>query len=299
MTVIECKEVTKILRGTKALDHFSCRIEGDKITGLIGRNGAGKTTLLKLIAGYWRETAGSIEVFSERPFNNLLVSANVIFIQNEMDFPTALNLKELLEVMAGFYQNWDRALAERLFEYFSFSPLQHYKGLSKGMKSTFNMIVGLSARAPLTIFDEPTTGMDAAVREDFYRALLKEYLAHPRSIILSSHHLDEIEDLLEDILLIKQGQELLHLPMSDVKEWAVALEGKVSLVHEWIQNREVLYTKSTGFHQYAAVRNDFTEAELQQLRLEGVRISPVKASDLCIYLTRDSEGEIDDVFNKG
>ena len=130
-----------------------------------------------------------------------------------------------------------------LFDYFSFHQDQQYNDLSKGMKSTFNMIVGLSARCALTMFDEPTTGMDAAVRKDFYRALLKEYIAYPRTIILSSHHLNEIEDLLEDILLLKNGKEHLHMPIAELRTWAIGIEGLTANVNEWIGNREVIHVK--------------------------------------------------------
>ncbi|WP_066249928.1 ATP-binding cassette domain-containing protein [Neobacillus drentensis] len=299
MTVIECRGLTKDYGRNRALNGLTIKIEENKITGLIGRNGAGKTTLLKIIAGHIKETAGEIKVFSERPFNNLTVSANVIFIHDQMNLPTALNLMEILEAASSFYENWDQALANRLFDYFSFNPLQQYNGLSKGMKSTFHTILGLSARCPLTLLDEPTTGMDAAVRKDFYRALLKDYLAYPRSIIISSHHLNEIEDLLEDILLMKDGKEHLHLPAADFKEWAIGIQGKTGLVHEWTKEREILHTKSMGPDQsYVVVRNDLLEHELQKARATGIDFSPVTPSDLCVYLTSKSKGGIDDVFNK-
>jgi ABC-2 type transport system ATP-binding protein len=299
MSVIECKGLTKAFGSTKALNNLSFNIEENKITGLIGRNGTGKTTLLKIIAGFMKETAGVIKVFSENPFNNLTVSANVIFIHSQMNLPTALNLKEILEAGASFYEKWDAELANRLFDYFSFNPLQQFNGLSMGMKSTFSMILGLSARCPITLFDEPTTGMDAAVRKDFYRALLKDYLAFPRTIIISSHHLDEIEDLLEDILLIKDGKEFLHMSAADLKEWAVGFEGKTTIVEEWTQNKEVIFTRSIGLdHSYVVMKNDFSEEELQNARFAGVEILPVTTSDLCVYLTSKTKGGIDDVFNK-
>jgi ABC-2 type transport system ATP-binding protein len=300
MSVIECRDLTKTFGGTKALNNLSFKLEDNKITGLIGRNGAGKTTLLKIIAGHMKETSGEIKVFSEKPFNNLLVSTNTIFLHDQMNLPTALNLMETLEVGASFYGNWDSELANRLFEYFSFNPLQHYNGLSKGMKSTFNMIIGLSARCPLTIFDEPTTGMDAAVRKDFYRALLKDYIANPRTIIISSHHLNEIEDLLEDIFLLNNGKELLHMSVADLKEWAIGIQGKTPIVDEWTQNKEVIFTKSMGLeNKYVVVKNDLSEEELQNARLAGMEVSPVTSSDACVYLTSKTNGGIDDVFNKG
>ncbi|WP_342429463.1 ABC transporter ATP-binding protein [Neobacillus sp. FSL H8-0543] len=300
MNVIKCSGLTKVYGRTKALNNLSFTIEENKITGLIGRNGAGKTTLLKIIAGYLKETSGELKVFSEHPFNNLNASANTIFIHDQMNLPTALNLKEILEVAASFYQNWDRGLAERLFDYFSLNPMQHFDGLSKGMKSTFTMILGISARCSLTIFDEPTTGMDAAVRKDFYRALLKDYIANPRTIIISSHHLNEIEDLLEDILLMRDGKELLHIPVADLKEWAIGVQGKSSNVNEWTTGKEILYTKNIAVnHMYVVVKNELTEMERQNAKTAGLEFTNVSSSDLCVYLTSKKKGGIDDVFIEG
>ncbi|OIK16516.1 ABC transporter [Bacillus sp. MUM 116] len=299
MNVIECEGLIKVYGQKNALNRITFQIAENKITGLIGRNGAGKTTLLKTIAGHLKETSGGIKVFTEKPFNNLKVSANTIFIHEEMEFPSVLCLKEILETASSFYENWDEELAYRLFDYFSFYPLQQFNGLSKGMKSTFKMILGLAAKCPLTIFDEPTSGMDAAVRKDFYRALLKDYIAYPRTIIISSHHLNEIEDLIEDILLIKDGKELLHMPAADLKEWAVGLRGKAQMVKERIKDFGILHSQPIGQdHLYAVVKNDFSQEEITEIRANGIEVSAVESSDLCVYLTGKIGGEIDDVFVK-
>ncbi|KAB2329975.1 ABC transporter ATP-binding protein [Cytobacillus depressus] len=298
MKVIECEGLTKTYFRKKVLNNLSFTIEENKITGLIGRNGVGKTTLLKIIAGFIKETSGEMKVFSEQPFNSLNVSVNSIFVDDQMSFPPALRLSELLEEAGRFYPNWDMELAKRLFDYFSFDPLSYHNRLSKGKTSTFNAIVGLAAHAPLTIFDEPTTGMDAAVRKDFYRALLKDYLAHPRTIIISSHHLDEIEDLLEDVLLIKNGNVHLHLPMEELKEWAIGLKGETAAIKDLTREQEVLYEKSIGTNTtYVVVKNDFSEHERQKHKLSGIEITPVSPNDLCVYLTSQTKGGIDDVFN--
>jgi ABC-2 type transport system ATP-binding protein len=298
MNVIECKGLTKEYGSTKALNSLSCVIEENKITGVIGRNGAGKTTLLKIIAGWIKESAGEIKVFSENPFNNLRVSADSIFIHEDMALPQGLNLNEILDEGARFYQNWDKELACRLFDYFSLHPMQNYSGLSKGMKSTFLMIFGLAARCQLTIFDEPTTGMDQAVRNDFNRALLKDYLTHPRTILISSHHLNEIEDLLEDLLLLDQGRENLHMPIADFSQYAIGIQGNKNVVEELTENREVIYTKSYGSSLYAVVQNHFSKPDLQKAIQAGLDVSPVTPSDLCVYLTGKTKGGIDDVFKE-
>lgn len=299
MNVIEFDKVSKIYGSKKALNELSFSLAENKITGLIGRNGAGKTTMLKIAAGFIHESSGKALVFNEHPFNNLKVSANMIFIDNDLNLPTALSLEEILETGADFYPNWDRVLANKLFEYFSLNPKQNHAGLSQGMKSTFNAILGMAARCPLTIFDEPTNGMDAGVRKDFYRALLKDYIAYPRTIIISSHHLNEIEDILEDILLLKDGAKYLHMPVEELREFAVAVSGKEKDMLPWLSDQQIFHSNTAAFgRMYAVVRNDILPEKKEIARQKGIEFSAVSNEDLCSYLTRDMKGGIDDVFNR-
>lgn len=298
MNVIECRGLTKEFGSNKAINNLSFTITEGSITGLIGRNGAGKTTLLKIIAGYTLPSTGSVKVFSEDPFNSLKVSANMIFIDDNMALPESMTLTEILESAKSFYENWDHKLAMGLFKYFNFNPNRLHKNLSKGMKSTFNMILGISARCPLTIFDEPTTGMDTAVRKDFYRALLKDFIHHPRTIILSSHHVNEIKDIIGDILLIKDGEKYLHMAIDQLNEYAIGLQGKEGIIEEITRNTEVFYQKKLGKDTlYVAVRNQYSGEELQKARLSGIEISPVATEDLCVFLTAKHKRGIDDVFD--
>lgn len=298
MKVIECTDITKTYLRKNVLNKLTFSIEENTITGLIGRNGAGKTTLLKIIAGFIKETSGDVQVFNKKPFNSIYVSSNSIFVDDQMSFPPALQLHELLEEAGRFYPNWDMKLAKGLLEYFDFDPRHYHNRLSKGKTSTFNTIIGLAARCPLTILDEPTTGMDEAVRKDFYRALLKDYIAFPRTIVISSHHLNEIEDLLEDVLLIKDGKKHLHMPISELKEWAIGITGPTANVLEWTNGKEIIYENRMGIDtMYAVVKNDFSELTLEKVSFAGLEITPVRASDLCVYLTNDAKGGIDDVFN--
>ena len=298
MKVIECSGLTKQFGSLKAVNDISFSLEPDKITGLIGRNGAGKTTLLKLFAGYLLPSGGTLEVFGENPFNSIKVSANMIFVDDNMALPASMNLGETLVSAATFYEHWDQKLAIGLFDYYNLHPGQFHNNLSKGMKSTFNIILGIASRCPLTIFDEPTVGMDAAVRKDFYRALLKDFMQHPRTIILSSHLLNEINDILNDILLIKEGEKYLHMNIDELKVYAVGLTGRVETVDHVTKGIDVFYRKKLGKDSvYAAARNLFTEESLQKARKLGIEVSPVTADDLCIYMTASHKGGIDDVFN--
>jgi ABC-2 type transport system ATP-binding protein len=297
--VIQCNNVSKVYRNCRALSNLSFTIEENKIIGLIGRNGAGKTTLLKLLSGFMKQTEGEIKVFGEKPFNSLKVSSNTIFVDDNMAFPQNLTLEEITKFCENFYPRFNQTLYRRLMEYFGINPNKKYRQLSKGMKSTFNIIVGICSRCSLTIMDEPTTGMDAAVRKDFYKVLLKDYLDFPRTIILSSHLLNELEEILEDILLLKNGTMCLQLPLTEVKEYAVSFRGRKDQVNRLTDNREVIHVESFGRDSlYAVVKTENFEGDVRLAKAEGIEAGAVSASDLCIYLTSEREGGIDYVFSK-
>lgn len=299
MEIIKCNDLTKIHGRVTALHNLSVTIDENTITGLIGRNGAGKTTLLKLIAGFWQQTSGDIQVFAKKPFNNLFVSSNTIFVGDAMGFPNSLSLLELFQQADSFYENWDMELAQRLFDYYAFHPKQVYGSLSKGRKSTFNMIFAVATRCALTIFDEPTNGMDASARSDFYRIILKDYLKVPRAIIISSHYLDEMESILENVLLIDQGKVKLHLAIDELKEYAIAVEGRSAIVRQWLQGTDIIYEEKTGIDDcYVIIKNKLPQKQLSMAKHIGIKLSAVSASDICLYVTNNQKRGIDDVLDE-
>lgn len=298
MNCIEFKNVTKTYGLHTVLNHMNFTIEEGVLTGVIGRNGVGKSTLMKIIAGHIQPTSGDVHVFSENPFNSLKVSANSIFVDDTMSFSDKLTLQDILKEADRFYVNWDAELAQRLFDYFSFPRNARHTNLSKGKKSTFNAIIGLAAHCPLTIFDEPTSGMDTAVRQDFYRALLKDYIAHPRTILLSSHHLEEIEDLLEDILLIHDGMVRFHSPITDLQEKFVKLIGKEDEILLHTAQKQVFGKQLNGPFFETYVENAFTADEKARIAEDGIVLHTVSANDAYVILTAGAKGGIDDVFDR-
>ncbi|WP_416149856.1 ATP-binding cassette domain-containing protein [Salipaludibacillus sp. HK11] len=299
MTVISCDNLTKTFGGKRAVENVSLHIEENTITGVIGRNAAGKTTLLQMIAGLKRPKSGTLTVFGEQPFNNLFVSYNSIFIDDNMCFPSVMNLAEIIQTAESFYPNWDQEIARRLLSYFSFDLTNRHGDLSKGKISTFHAVIGLASRCPLTIFDEPTTGMDESARRDFYKALLKDYLEVPRTILISSHHLSEIEDLLENLLLIDQGKVHLHQSIDEMKQYALRVTGDVSVIDELVKEKSVLHEESSiPNHRTIIIRNDSTEQEQAEWITRGLDVTFATPGEVCVYVTKQENGGIDDVYRR-
>lgn len=292
MNAVECTDLVKTFGKIRAIDGLTIQIAENRITGLVGRNGAGKTTFLKLAAGLLRPTGGNISVFGKKPFNSLEVSQNLIFIDDNMHFPPSLSVGEIISEMPRFYRDFDTDLAKRLIEYFSIDKSRHAANLSKGLRSTFNAIVGVAARVPLTIFDEPTTGMDEAVRKDFYRVLLKEYIDFPRTVIISSHYLGELSKLLEDIVLIDSGRLVKAMTADEAATYAIGLRGDMKAVEKLSSGREVLHKEAFAAGVFLVVKGTLTPEDSARARDLGVEVLPVEANDLCIYLTERDKGGI-------
>lgn len=297
MTVISMKHVSKNYSRIAALTDLTVKIEENVITGIVGRNGAGKTTLLKMIAGFQKATKGELRVFEEKPFRSLLVSANSIYIDDAMSYPGSMKLHELLDEFNRFYANWNEELAVRLMEYFSIPLNTRHRFLSKGKRSTFNAIVGIAARCPLTIFDEPTTGMDTAARNDFYRALLKDYIAFPRTILLSSHYIDEMKDVLEDLLVIHRKRIRYHGSISDLQEAHLSIRGSSEQLSGATLGKTIVSKTTRGLQEEWIVENNFSDAERAELNRQGITNLTVSLNDAYLALTEQPRGGIDDVFN--
>jgi ABC-2 type transport system ATP-binding protein len=297
--VIETRELTKAYGKKTALHGLSLTLEEKKIIGLIGRNGAGKTTMLKVMAGYIQPSSGQLTLWGQPVFDNLNVLSQMVFVDEEMQYDSSLRLVDVLQVAAKFYPNWDDTFAKRLVRYFNLDLKKHYKKLSRGMKTQFNIIVGLASRAPLTLLDEPTLGLDAAVRREFYSILLKDYIEHPRTVIISSHLLSEMENLLSEIVLINEGRLILHESVEVLQEYGVYLEGSQQAIADFAKGKEVWSTERFGPTTTIAVRNDFSDHDMAYLRESNIDLRKIPVQDLCIFLTRGRrEGGFDEFENE-
>lgn len=288
--MIVCEQVEKRYGRKTILTQLSFEITEPKIIGLIGRNGVGKSTLLKILAGHVKTSAGKTEVIGKRPFQNLTVAANTIFIEDGMTFPSVMNLEEILKSGEKFYKNFATDLAFELLKFSRISDKSHHHHLSKGQKAVFNLIYGIASRCAITLLDEPMNGMDETIRDDMYRIILKDFLAYPRIMIISSHYLNEMEHLIEEILLLHEGKVELFAPVEEVQSLAIKLVGQKGNVEPALKAYEVLATYENGPIFEAIVKN--SELPLP----EGVRMQNLSASDVCKVLTTSKGGSVDDIY---
>ncbi|EFU39726.1 ABC transporter related protein [Paenibacillus vortex V453] len=288
-TVIEVRNLTKEYKDTTAVDHVSFRIEENKIYGLLGRNGAGKTTIMQMITAQLFSTSGEVRVFGEHPYENKKVIQQICFIKEGQKYPDLFTVKDVMVTAASVYPNWDAEYAKALIEVFRLPMKRLIKRLSRGMLSSVGIIVGLASRAPITIFDEPYLGLDAVARELFYDHLIEDYTENPRTIILSTHLIDEVSRLLEHIIVIDNGKILLDTDTDELRGRTHNVIGHQSAVESFIKGRDVIHLESLGSTLSATVMGR-TETEVKQAAEQaGLETAPVSLQQLIVHLTKNGK----------
>ena len=196
-----------------ALDNVCLSVPQNSICGLLGRNAAGKTTLLSLIAAYQRPTSGTVKVFNQDPYENPEIAPQVAFIfqdNNKDSYTNSLKVFQYLEMGRRLRAQWDDATADHLLGRFELPENKTLGKLSQGQRAVVRCIYGIASHAPLTIFDEAYLGMDAVSRRIFIDELLDSYCKHPRTILFSTHYVEEMERLFSELVIIDKARLLVH-----------------------------------------------------------------------------------------
>ncbi len=292
--VATLRDVTMRFRDQTALEHVTASFEKDSITGLLGRNGAGKTTLMQLRTGHRVPTRGRVEVFGAHPYENDQVLRDICFIKEGQSYPDHFRVQDALTAAAMLFPGWDADLAAALLADFDLPAKRPIKKLSRGMNSAVGIIIGLASRAPLTLFDEPYLGLDAVARQLFYDRLLSDYAEHPRTVVLSTHLIEEIAGLLEHVLLIDHGRVLLDTDAESLRDSAITVTGPGDRVQAFARQHELLHTESLGGHSRAVVRID-RAAHRHAAAAAGLGVESTNLQQLVVAMslqTRTSRGTV-------
>ena len=288
---IEAHGVTRRFKDTIALDNVTLTFEKDKIHGLLGRNGAGKTTMMSVMTAQDWPSEGDIRVFGQTPHENEQILPDICFVREDQRYPEDALAKHAFAAARDAFENWDAEFEQRLIEDFRVPLKTPIKKMSRGQKSAVGVIIGLASRAPLTVFDEPYMGLDAVARQLFYDRLLEDFTAHPRTIVVSSHLIDEISYLLEHVVVIDQGKILVDETADDLRDQAVTLVGAADAVQQVVADREVLEREELGRIVRITVLGKLTAEELQLVKQLDLDVLPVSLQQLIVHLTRNNTEE--------
>lgn len=289
-SIVEIKGLTKTYGKVNAVDNVSFTLEEGKIYGLLGRNGAGKTTIMHMITAQLFRTGGELTVFGEDPFENDRVLSQICFIKESQKYPENFRVIDVLNVSPLFFPNWDKELADSLVQDFQLPLKRRVKKLSRGMLSSVGIIVGLASRAPLTVFDEPYLGLDAIARNLFYNRLLEDYAEHPRTIVLSTHLIDEVSRLLEHVLVIDQGKLIMNEEADRLRGKASTVAGTAAQVEAFLAGKNVIHREPFAGLLSATIIGHLTAQDREQAAARGLEISPVSLQQMVVHMTNGQKG---------
>jgi ABC-2 type transport system ATP-binding protein len=271
----------------RALDGLTATIPAGSITGLIGRNGAGKSTLLGTVAGFRRPSTGTVLVDGERPFEGRRAMSRTCLVRDQNDLDPAMKVDEVFEVAGTLRGSWDQELADRLVERFAIPRARKVGELSQGKRSALAVVLGLASRAPLTMFDEPQLGMDPPTRYAFYDELLADYGAHARTIVLSTHLVDESASLFEHVLILDKGRIVVHEPVEELVGRGAELTGPAEAVDAVTAGRRVVHERHLGRTKSVVVLAPLDAEASARATSTGVELGPLPLQDLFVHLTSE------------
>ena len=216
--VIHVSDLTRRFGATTALDSVTVSVPRGAVYGLVGANGAGKTTLIKHVLGLLRAEQGSVRVFGLDPVADPVgVLSRIGYLSEENDLPGWMTVGELARYTRALYAGWDDAYAEELRRMFALETAAKVKTLSKGQKARTGLLVALAHRPELLVLDEPSSGLDPIVRRDILGAIIRTIAHEGRTVLFSSHLLDEVEQVADHVAMIRAGRIVLSAPLDEIR----------------------------------------------------------------------------------
>jgi ABC-2 type transport system ATP-binding protein len=215
MATIEARGLRKTFGTTVALDGIDLRVEEGRILGLVGPNGAGKTTALNAILGL-TSYQGELKVLGRDPWTERdQLMQDVSFIADVAVLPRWIRVTQLLDYVGGVHARFDRAKAEAFLAKTTIKSASKVRELSKGMVAQLHLALVMAIDAKLLVLDEPTLGLDILYRKQFYESLLNDYFDHSRTIVVTTHQVEEVQDVLTDLMFINSGRIVLQCSMEE------------------------------------------------------------------------------------
>lgn len=290
------RDLNKSYGKNKVLTDINLNIEEDKIYGLLGRNGAGKTTLLNLISNQILRNNGEIKLDEEDIFENSKALEEISLVK---DYPASVKerkVKDIFNVASILYKNWDEEFKNLLVNEFNLNTKKKLNKLSTGYQTIVGLIIGLASKARITMFDEPTLGLDAAVRYKFYNLLLEDYEKNPRTIIISTHLIDEVANLFEEVIILNNQRIELKSEVSVLMEKSFFLSGREDLLDPIIKNKRVIHREEFGTTKIVGIYGELTDENRKYIKTNNIELSNIPLQKLFIYLT---DNNVEGVYSNG
>lgn len=290
--ILNVENVSRRFRATRALSGLSLAIPEGQIVGLLGRNGAGKSTLMRIVGGMLRPNQGSVSVDGEAVYDHARALGKLCMIGDTPDFGRLSKPGDLFFVCRGLFPGWNQRYAEELLARFDLPAKRRMRTYSRGMQTALFLCVGLASGARLTVFDEPSLGLDAVMRERFYDLLTEEKRRHPeRTFLVSTHLIDEVARILDYAVMIDAGRKLCEGTVEALGRGYLSVSGAPDAVLEATAGLPVIKAEELAGTLVRHVQLP-TPADGERIAADSrVRTAPVSLQRIFVFLTENEEAE--------
>lgn len=269
------------------LDNLSLHLGGGRIYGLIGRNGSGKSSLMAVLAGLRRPDSGTVLIGGAPVFENEAVTRQVCLVRGRFHFPDEIGrVRDALRFAAALRPDWDDDYAHLLTERFRIDPGKRIRALSEGERAAVGVIVGLASRAPVTMFDEAHAVMDVPARHTFYDELLADYMARPRTVIVSTHLVEELGSVFEEVVMIDGGRLVARGETETLRAKGCQVTGPAERVDDFVKDLEVLDERLLGYTKSVVVFGELDADQHARAWAMNLDLGPIGLQDLFTHLIR-------------
>jgi ABC-2 type transport system ATP-binding protein len=285
MSTIEIRNVSKYFGKTAALKDVSLTFEHNKIYGLLGRNGAGKSTLINIITNKVFPNTGEVTIDGEKAEENDLAQAKIYCMTEKNVHPWDMKVRDGFKWAREFHPSFNKEYALKLAQKFKLDTAKKIKNLSSGYSSVFKLILTLASNVPVIIFDEPVLGLDAVYRDIFCRELTAYYSEHPRTIIIATHLIDEVAEVIEQVIILNNGEVILDKPTRSVLELAYTISGRGANVDKYTPGKNVIHEETIGKFKAATIYQQRDSGDINRIQELELEITPARLQELFIHLT--------------
>lgn len=285
---IQVNQLQKKYGKKQAIRNLDLELHKDQIIGLIGANGSGKTTFFKMCVGLEEITAGNIRILGGDAWKDMTVRSEVIYSMHDLPVTPTERLKNILRCYEIGFPHFDREFAMKMMDLFELPVKKSCKQLSQGMKSLFHFVCAMASRCQVTLLDEPFIGIDIEKRKMAYEILLRDYMEHPRTFVISSHNLAELEGVLSEMVLIHQGELVFYQDMDQVREMLCCVKGSSEEIQKFAEERsegQIVHRDSGELGDTLVLQGSADSDLAMEARRAGLEVESVAPEDVCVYLT--------------
>ena len=282
MENLSIKHLSKSYKGKKVIDDVSFNLSGNKIYGLFGRNGVGKSTLLNCVCDRLLIDKGNICLGKDEIHNNDKLLHNLYLMNTDISYSGREKVTDLYRYVDISYKKFNYEYAHLLAKKFGIDEKQKLKNLSTGLRTAAEIILAFCVNAKFILLDEPTLGLDASLRNVFYQELIKTYTKQPRTFVIATHQINEIQNLIEDVMIMKDRKFLFDGSVKELQEKAIQLCGPKELVLPLVRNKK--YSIQYDLGKEIAINIEADELEGKDIP-NNVKVKPLDLQSVFTFLT--------------